>query len=164
MDKEETITIGKHEFLELKRTLALLQEKYGVDLSLDSTKEISSDVVALSVFSTDAPPLVSLVHYLSSARFDVKKIAELLHRSEKTIYQARSHNSYASIDYSLDSVSIPLEVFCTRDVSIMEAAVYYLHKEKDMRFVEIAKEVNKDPRTIWTMWNRAKKKYGNKTK
>ena len=44
----------------------------------------------------------------------------------------------------------------------MEAAVSYMKDSLDMTYHEIAVSLNRDDRTIWTVYNRAIKKKGGK--
>ena len=60
--------------------------------------------------------------------------------------------------------SIPLAVLSDRSVSVLEAVVEYLHDKKSYSFHEIAIMINRDDRTIWTCYSRAKKKRGKNEK
>ena len=44
----------------------------------------------------------------------------------------------------------------------MESVVFYLKEKMGMTYHEIAVELNRDDRTIWTVYNRALKKRGDK--
>jgi DNA-directed RNA polymerase specialized sigma24 family protein len=44
----------------------------------------------------------------------------------------------------------------------MESVVFYMKKSLDMTYHEIAVALNRDDRTIWTVYNRALKKRGDK--
>ena len=57
-----------------------------------------------------------------------------------------------------DYISIPTSIFQDRDLSVLEAIAEYLKEKKGMRYSEIAKLLNRDDRTIWTAYNRAKAK------
>jgi DNA-directed RNA polymerase specialized sigma24 family protein len=57
-----------------------------------------------------------------------------------------------------DILKIPLRVLRDRTLAVLEAIVEYLKEEKHLKYVEIAKLLNRDQRTIWTVYNRAKKK------
>jgi predicted transcriptional regulator len=54
-------------------------------------------------------------------------------------------------------VLVPITTF-TRKKSILESLVTYLKDTKNMRGTDIAKLLDKKPSTIWTVYNRAKKK------
>ncbi len=61
-----------------------------------------------------------------------------------------------------DEINIPLSIFNNRDFSFMESIVFYMKKNLDMSYHEIADSLNRDDRTIWTIYNRALKKKGEK--
>ena len=55
-------------------------------------------------------------------------------------------------------ISIPTSIFQDRELSVLEAIAEYLKEKKGMRYSEIAKLLNRDDRTIWTAYQRAKAK------
>jgi hypothetical protein len=55
-------------------------------------------------------------------------------------------------------IRIPLRVFRDRNVAVLESITEYLKDERKMSFHEIAVLLNRDDRTIWTCYNRVKKK------
>lgn len=55
-------------------------------------------------------------------------------------------------------INIPLRVLTDRALSVLEVMVEYLKEEEELSFHEIAKLTNRDDRTIWTVYSRAKKK------
>lgn len=59
-------------------------------------------------------------------------------------------------------VNIPSFVFRDRNLAALEAVVVYLKDSQGMNYAQIAKLLNRDDRTIWTTYNRAKKKLGGK--
>lgn len=61
-------------------------------------------------------------------------------------------------------VDIPVEVLQDRSVSVLEAITEYLKDKKHMTYHEIADMLNRDDRTIWTCYYRAKKKRNNERK
>jgi len=61
-------------------------------------------------------------------------------------------------DGSEGFISIPTAIFQDRELSVLEAIAEYLKEKKGMRYSEIAKLLNRDDRTIWTAYNRAKEK------
>jgi len=56
---------------------------------------------------------------------------------------------------------IPLFIFRDRKVAGLECMVEYMYDVKKLTFHEIAVLFNRDDRTIWTVYNRAKKKRKN---
>jgi predicted transcriptional regulator len=58
----------------------------------------------------------------------------------------------------MKEIAVPLSVLTDRKLSILEVIVEYLHEKKSLSFHEIAVLTKRDDRTIWTCYNRAKKK------
>ena len=56
------------------------------------------------------------------------------------------------------SISIPSSIFKDRSLSVLEAITEYLKDKKSLTYHEIAVLLNRDDRTIWTCYQRAKKK------
>jgi len=55
-------------------------------------------------------------------------------------------------------IDIPSFVFKDRTLSVLEVMVEYLRDNKKMRFHDIAQIINRDDRTVWTVYRRAKLK------
>lgn len=60
------------------------------------------------------------------------------------------------------NIKLPVSIFEDRTLSFMESAVFYMKQELKMTYHEIAVSLNRDDRTIWTVFNRALKKKGGK--
>ena len=63
---------------------------------------------------------------------------------------------------SPNSIVIPSSVFQDRELSVLEAMVEYFKEKKQMKYSEIARLLNRDDRTIWTAYKRAKEKRNGK--
>jgi len=57
------------------------------------------------------------------------------------------------------NISIPSHILTDRSVSVLEAIVKYLKEKKNLTYHEIAVLLNRDDRTIWTVYQRARKKH-----
>ena len=55
-------------------------------------------------------------------------------------------------------VTIPISIFADRSVASLEAIVEYLKDSSNLTYHEIASMLNRDDRTIWTCYSRAKAK------
>ena len=53
---------------------------------------------------------------------------------------------------------IPSTIFKERKLSVLESLVEYLHEKESLTFAEIAELLNRDDKTIWTVYNRVRKK------
>jgi|GEM_PF-2266312 len=63
-------------------------------------------------------------------------------------------NENTKIEY----IDIPSFVFKDRTLSVLEVMVEYLRDNKKMKFHNIAVIINRDDRTVWTVYRRAKLK------
>nr|MCK4929876.1 hypothetical protein [Nanoarchaeota archaeon] len=57
-----------------------------------------------------------------------------------------------------ESITIPIQVLQNRQFGVLEATVVYLKDEIGLKYSEIARLLNRDDRTIWNVYNNAKKK------
>lgn len=72
---------------------------------------------------------------------------------------AKRGKSRSEADKPLDfSMNLPSYIFRDRSLSVLEAMVEYLKEKENLTFHRIAKLLNRDDRTIWTCYDRAKKK------
>ena len=71
--------------------------------------------------------------------------------------QAGSEEGDAQMSRAFDD-KVPLAVLRDRDLTALEAVVYYLKKEKGFSNTDIARLLNRDDRTVWTVYNRAARK------
>lgn len=61
-----------------------------------------------------------------------------------------------------NEIFLPTGIFKDRDVSVLEAISEYMKDSMGLTYHEIAVMLNRDDRTIWTCYNRAKQKRKNK--
>ena len=122
-----------------------------------------SDIfLPINIFSNGASGLESISKHLREAiGLRYCKIADLLNRDDRTIwgaYKSANEKSSFGLSFEESSIKIPLSIFKDRSLSVLEALAEYLKEELNLRYCKIAILLNKDPRTIWTVYNRAKKK------
>lgn len=136
---------------DIQHALSLLQE---------ITKEI---LLPSTIFTT--PELSGLeaisVFLREEKRFSFTEMGKLLGRSPVTLsttYRIAKQKRKAAIPVKETSYFIPASIFKDRKISVLENIVAYLHEQKQLRFVEIAKLLRRDQRTVWTAYSRAQKK------
>lgn len=114
--------------------------------------------VPLSIFSGKLSTLQALVKYLHEMRLlSFSEIGSLLGRSQKTIWATYAVIKGERLSFSEGGLTIPLSRFSSRLLSPLETLVSFLD-ELDFANVEIARALSLDPRTTWTVKQRAKKK------
>jgi hypothetical protein len=74
------------------------------------------------------------------------KMTETLHEGKMKMRSRRAK----------EYVDIPSFVFRDRTLAVLEVMVEYLRDVKKMKFHEIAQIINRDDRTVWTVYRRAK--------
>ena len=112
-------------------------------------------VIPISVFATSMSPLRAIVTYLHrNKEMPLRDIAEYLQRGYQAVWAACQEES---IVIEEAEYVVPLAVF-SDELSILETVVAHLHELYALGFTVIAHVLHRDPRTIWTVYARAKKK------
>ena len=128
------------------------------DVSLSDSKEI---FIPLSVIKHHSS-LEAIVLYLKdiySLRFN--EIAELLNRDQRTIWVTYANAKKKKIVLDLhnsSTLTLPINMFTSRTFSVLETIVFYLRTSHNLTFNQISGLLNKNYRTIWTVYRRALKK------
>jgi len=132
-------------------------------------KETASNIqVPLSIFNNPLSPLETVVRYLKDILgFSHSQTAKVLSRNETTIWTTYN-NSTSKIDKlsieltpSIHISFVPLLIFSNRSLSILENLCLYLNKN-GMTCSKIAKAINRNDKTVWTVISRAKTKLNEK--
>jgi len=149
----------------LQLLLEHLQNHYNIapEEALRLIKEKEDLSVPLSVFErfelTFLEALVKYLHENLSMRFS--QIAKSLNKNPVSIWgcykksKAKHPNQFSP---DLSKGEVPLVIFTSKKYTISEALVHYLSQERKMRYIDIAKLLNRDSRTIWSLARRALKK------
>ena len=155
LQKEDKIYVISYFINELKRLYNTSEQEI-----LDK-KEIR---IPIGVFDNDAlSSLEAIVKYLKEElKLRFSNIGKMLNRSSKTIW-ATYHNAVRKMPSSFGSISrdimIPASAFADRSFSTLESLVGFV-KELGYSNHEIALMLHLDDRTIWTVFDRVKKKRG----
>ena len=91
------------------------------------------------------------------------QIAVLTNRNDRTIWTVynRAKKKRATVEkpkFKPSNIEIPLKALLDRTVSSLEALVEYMKDEMQFTFHQIAMLTNRNDRTIWTVYDRARKK------
>ena len=162
LEKHERIKFDQ-DFVKSKKFASDLRERYNVDLvklfELVSEKEI---LIPVTVFNPKLSALETVSKYLhENLGLSFKKIAELMNRSEKTIWQAYnfSINKFRRrLIVKETKYLIPISVFSDRKYSNLECVVSFVKDQYNLKFSEIGSLLHRDQRTVWTVYDRARKK------
>ena len=106
--------------------------------------------------------LEAITKYLKEELFlSFREIGQLTSRDERTIWGAYTNSKQkmpSSFNLEFSNYSIPLYIIKDRNVSILEAVTEYLKEQFGLRYCQIAPLINRNDRTVWTVYQRAKKK------
>lgn len=138
----------------ISKLLSLLKEDLG-------EKEIT---IPIKVFDNDVLSCFeAIVKYLKEIlKLRFVKIAELLNRNNKTIwttYQKAKKKMPMPFSSLVSDINVPVSIFSDRNFSVLESLVGYL-KKLGLTNHEIGVMIHRDDRTIWTIYDRVKKKRG----
>ena len=131
-------------------------------LLLSLKEKPSKDFIPAVIFENDKlSTFETLTKYMKeNLKLRFVMIASLIKISDKTIWttysKARKKMSLPFTSVSSD-INIPLSEFSDRNFTIFESLVAYL-KNLDLTNHEIASMLHRNDRTIWSVYDRAKKK------
>lgn len=129
---------------------------------ISKTGKGDSILIPLNIFAASLSPAEALVKYLKE-EFDLgyKEIASLVNRDERGIWGTYKRAVSKMKDRFVVREAkylIPISFFKERKYSILENVVRYLVEKYDFTTYKIAKLLNKKPSTLWSVYNRVKKK------
>ncbi|MEK6935137.1 MAG: hypothetical protein AABW46_04625 [Nanoarchaeota archaeon] len=146
----------------VKEVLSPILEKYDAISDLFTSLESKEIKVPISIFVSELTILESVVKYLKDKKeYSLSNIASLLKRDQRNIWHAydNAKKKYPThLKTKTSEIFIPVSIFENRNLSAFESLVSYLKADLNLRFSEIASLLEKDARTIWTVWSRARKK------
>jgi hypothetical protein len=117
--------------------------------------------IPLSILQNNSS-LEAIVLYLKEIlHLRFSDIAELLNRDQRTIWVTYANAKKKKIVLDLKNTSqlnLSLNIFMSRNFSILETIVFYLRTNYALTFNQISELLGKNYRTIWTVYRRALKK------
>jgi hypothetical protein len=164
-------------FEALKLLLDHFKEKYGLPYKdilsiIDDKKEqkIELEKLPISIFKIEKLSCLEIiVKYLKeNHKQTFSEVASLLNRDQRTIW-VTYHNSLKKQPKSellgeKPEFFVPVKIFRDRKFGVLEAVVLFMKEEMTLSFSQISILLNKNYRTVWTSYNKAKKKNKNEFK
>ena len=108
--------------------------------------------------------LEALTEYLKDElKMSYHEIAVLTARDDRTIWTAYNRAKQKREGKETKAreravLTVPFNIFHDRSLSILEVITEYLKDKKQLTYHEIASMLNRDDRTIWTVYDRVRKK------
>jgi hypothetical protein len=141
---------------ELKDKYELSREDLIKALGLDKKESIP-----VTIFSKKLGGLEALCKYLKeNLGMSYHEIAEQIMRDDRTVwtaYKKASEKKKEKIKAEDTKTLIPLSIFKDKDLTILEAIIIHL-REKKIKYSEIGKMLERDPRNVQSIYTRARKK------
>lgn len=126
-------------------------------------KEVKKDIkVPVSIFNNEElSALEAIVKYMKeNLKLKYREIGIILNRDERNIWTTYSNAQKKRKKRFVVKKSeflIPVSILQNRKLSVLENITAYL-KAQGLTYHKIARLMNRDDRTIWTVWHRANKK------
>lgn len=150
--------LSKKEISELLTFVATELVK-NVDQTFEKEPEIT---IPTSIFSSKLGALESTVKFLrENCAMSLFEIAKILHRKKNSItstYHASQKKSPEKIKTAKTKYTISTSVFSNKKLTFLENIAVELKRKYALKNSQIAKLLQRDDRTIWTVINRASKK------
>ncbi len=154
---------------DIEKSIVELEKKH--NLSFDEILNIlkkrntdqSSRTLPVSIFNNDClSALEAISKYLKeNLGLNYKEIATLLNRNYHPIaitYRKARKKMPRRLDVS-SANRIPINIFRNKKFSILENLTAFLKEKMMLNYHEIAILLNRDDRTIWTVYQRKKRKW-----
>jgi parallel beta-helix repeat protein len=117
--------------------------------------------IPVNIFSGALGELEAIVKYLKENLYmNYKEISVLIGRDERTVWTAYDNakkKDKKSFWIHEKDIFVPIREF-KKNLTIFEALVLYLRKQKELGFNEIARMINRDQRNVWATYKRAEGK------
>ena len=155
--EEDELTLER-----IKELIRLLKLKYGLNtrdiLHIIEDKEI---LIPISIFTKQLSILETITKYLKEeVSLSFHQIGEFLNRNERNIwhtYKTANKKHAKKLEIQSSKYFIPISIFQNK-LGALENVVIYLKDELDLSYHNIAVLLQRDERSIWTVYNKAKKK------
>jgi len=140
------------------------QRLKGRRLKISIEPEPGEEGIPTSIFSKDIGVLETVVKYLHENQGrSLGEIAGILKRSQNNIavsYLNSKAKQAEKFRKTVSAVRIPLDIF-SKKTTCFESICIHLKDTKSLSFHNIGALLDRDERTIWTIYKRAKKKVKN---
>jgi len=157
LTQEELVNLEK-----AKKLLLPIKEKY--KLTFDELEKLVDEKLFFptTILNKKLTVLESVVKYLKEEQsVSLRRISNLLGRDERNIWHIcnRARKKYPKrFVIKKTKFWIPVAIFSDKKLSALEAIVSYIKEELSLTYHEIALLLKRDDRTIWTVYQRARKK------
>ena len=162
--KNKYSKLSKKERELIKKARKLLQplaEKYNVPAE-EFLKQEMGETAPVSIFTVELTPLEAVAKFLKENKnYSLREISKLISRDERNVWHiysdSRKKHPKLFKDIKAD-ILVPIKIFSNQKLSALESIVVYLKEKFSLNYSQVAVLLNRDKRTVWTVYQRAKKK------
>jgi hypothetical protein len=139
-----------------------------LELLSNLINELKEDFIAkkeqipVSIFNGELSSLETIVKFLKENRkLRNNEISSLLGRGDKTVWITYKNSKKKMPEKFKDikhNITIPVSILKDRSLSVLENLVVYLKENYNFSFKKISLLIRRNNKTVWTVFNRAKKK------
>ena len=158
------------EFLEKEKiyTRENIEEAIAIVKKLTTEKKFDNHIPSTIFYTNELSCFEAIVKYLKEEfSLTYHNIALMLNRDDRTIWSTYN-NSKKKFTKKLTAqeskINIPILILRNRNLGILEAICEYLKDESSLSYHNIALMLNRNDRTIWTAYHKAKNKGLNEKK
>jgi hypothetical protein len=156
--KSKYLSLESVAYSEINKVKDLLERIAALQFSPGDILKIQNETfIPIGIFSKDLTVLEAVVRFLKQTKSN-REIAKLIKRDERNISNIfRNAVKKFSPSRGDNDLAFPCSIFNSK-LSALESLVEYLKEQRSLSYHEIAKLLQRDDRTIWTVYSRAKKK------
>lgn len=140
-----------------------LEDKYGLSHADIEAMGDSKYFIPITVFSTTLSPSEAITKFLKdSYQLHFSDIATILHKETSSIWSSyKRAGAKIGKDFKFEDskIKVPANAF-SHNISVLEALVVYLKDVKGMKIAKLSEMLKKSKSTLWTAYNRGRKKLG----
>lgn len=150
---------GDRRLLEMRAILKELKVAYGMNPEQVKAALGEGPVVPITLYTDREVGIMELtVKYLrENSGFSLSYIARIMGRDPRTVwalYSTATKKRPEALAPELTEFLIPVSVFMDRDKGALQAIVTYLKDRQGLRFSEIGRLMNRDPRIVCTVYHK----------
>ena len=144
--------------------LAIIQKNLSAIPESEIKSPVQTEAIPISVFDNkELSSLETICKYLKeNQNLTYHEIAVLLNRNDRTIWTTYNNSKKKLPVLFIINKSeyyLPISIFKERKLSVLETIAVYLKDSQNLTLHQIAVLLNRNDRTIWTVYNRGKKKW-----
>lgn len=156
--------IEENDLTLLNNVVEFFKAKYGLTsedvFSLVSPVSAGYDIPSCIFDNSKLSIFEAIVKYLKENKdLELKQVSELLNKGYNTVWTTYSNARKKMGDKFkiVNCVVIPISIFEDKNLTVFENVVKYLKEEAGLSNKKIGLMLHRNNKTIWTIYNRAKK-------